>query len=296
MVPDPSKACVGLEFFCFAEDELWETDDQELVKLGMRELEQLGLASPDRLGIRLRRARAEGLPDVRPRLLGARPHDPLLARRPRQLHPGRPQRAAPVQQLRPLLAALRAVDNLVKGTDHDIWAVNAESAYHEESTQDEQQPYIEAPETESMKETLRLPVDGNALALALGAAFLRGLEHRARRRARPGRCDRRAARVGRTAAGAVRAVVQGRVRRRRPVHGGVGGPWSSPISLCLPLPLPRGIGVGRVPGRARCGAGADLGRGRAGAGARGGMDCRRGRSRRVRRSRPRSRVRRVCVG
>ena len=31
-----------------------------------------------------------------------------------------------------MLTAMRAVDNLVKGTDHDIWAVNAESAYHEE--------------------------------------------------------------------------------------------------------------------------------------------------------------------
>ena len=31
-----------------------------------------------------------------------------------------------------MLTAMRAVDNLVKGTEHDIWAVNAESAYHEE--------------------------------------------------------------------------------------------------------------------------------------------------------------------
>jgi hypothetical protein len=54
-----------------------------------------------------------------------------------------------------MLTAMRAVDNLVKGTDHDIWAVNAESVYHEEGQkQDEKQPYIEAPETESMKEPL----------------------------------------------------------------------------------------------------------------------------------------------
>src|SRR3954470_16837832 len=30
MVPDPSKACVGLEFFCFAGDELWNMDDEKL--------------------------------------------------------------------------------------------------------------------------------------------------------------------------------------------------------------------------------------------------------------------------
>ncbi len=53
-----------------------------------------------------------------------------------------------------MLTAMRAVDNLVKGTDHDIWAVNAESVYHEEEKQDEQQPYIEAPDTDAMKEPL----------------------------------------------------------------------------------------------------------------------------------------------
>jgi hypothetical protein len=53
-----------------------------------------------------------------------------------------------------MLTAMRAVDNLVDGADHDIWAVNAESVYHEEGKQDDEQPYIEAPETESMKEPL----------------------------------------------------------------------------------------------------------------------------------------------
>jgi hypothetical protein len=54
-----------------------------------------------------------------------------------------------------MLTAMRAVDNLVDGADHDIWAVNAESVYHEEGKDNEEkQPYIEAPETESMKEPL----------------------------------------------------------------------------------------------------------------------------------------------
>ena len=49
MVPDPTKACVGLEYFCFQGDELWEMDDEKLVQLGMRELEELGLARRDQL-------------------------------------------------------------------------------------------------------------------------------------------------------------------------------------------------------------------------------------------------------
>src|SRR5205085_1109524 len=52
-----------------------------------------------------------------------------------------------------MLTSMRAVDNLLLGTQHDIWAVNAESVYHEEDTPDEQ-PYKNAPETEAMKQPL----------------------------------------------------------------------------------------------------------------------------------------------
>src|SRR5206468_8460292 len=48
MVPDESKACVGLEYFCFAGDELWEMDDDALVELAKDELEQLGLGAPEK--------------------------------------------------------------------------------------------------------------------------------------------------------------------------------------------------------------------------------------------------------
>jgi hypothetical protein len=43
------------------------------------------------------------------------------------------------------------VDNLVRGTDHDLWAVNAESVYHEEDVKEEH-PYREAPETPAMQQ------------------------------------------------------------------------------------------------------------------------------------------------
>jgi protoporphyrinogen oxidase len=54
-----------------------------------------------------------------------------------------------------MLTAMRAVDNLLLSTNHDIWAVNAESVYHEEATaQDSEQPYIKAPETPAQSESL----------------------------------------------------------------------------------------------------------------------------------------------
>src|ERR1700747_3325071 len=44
LVPDPSMACYGLEYFCFEGDGLWTARDAQLVELGKRELQQIGLA------------------------------------------------------------------------------------------------------------------------------------------------------------------------------------------------------------------------------------------------------------
>jgi protoporphyrinogen oxidase len=155
MVPDPSKACVGLEFFCFAGDELWETDDGKLVELGMKELEQLGLARREQLefGFVTRVPKAYPMYDAE---YSDRVHTirSWLDGLDNFIQVGRNGLHRYNNSDHSMLTSMRAVDNLVKGTDHDIWAVNAESAYHEEEKQDEQQPYIEAPETESMKEPL----------------------------------------------------------------------------------------------------------------------------------------------
>jgi protoporphyrinogen oxidase len=155
MVPDPSKACVGLEFFCFSGDELWELDDEQLVHKGMRELEQLGLARHDQFefGFVTRVPKAYPMYDARyaERLETIRTWlDPL----DNFIQVGRNGLHRYNNSDHSMLTAMRAVDNLVKGTDHDIWAVNAESVYHEERAQHEQQPYIEAPDTEAMKQAL----------------------------------------------------------------------------------------------------------------------------------------------
>ena len=44
MVSDPSKTSLGLEYFCTEGDELWVTPDDQLIELGKKELEQIGLA------------------------------------------------------------------------------------------------------------------------------------------------------------------------------------------------------------------------------------------------------------
>ncbi|MDX6648818.1 MAG: hypothetical protein QOJ97_769 [Solirubrobacteraceae bacterium] len=155
MVPDPSKACVGLEYFCFAGDELWEMDDDKLVELGMKELGQLGLVKPDALefGFATRVPKAYPIYDmdysVRIETLKG-----WLDGFDNIQQVGRNGLHRYNNSDHSMLTAMRAVDNIVDGTDHDIWAVNAESAYHEEESQQDQQPYIKPPETEAQEAPL----------------------------------------------------------------------------------------------------------------------------------------------
>src|SRR5260370_36702592 len=46
MVPDQSKPCVGLEYFCFEGDGLWTSPDEALIERARTELAQLGICSP----------------------------------------------------------------------------------------------------------------------------------------------------------------------------------------------------------------------------------------------------------
>jgi protoporphyrinogen oxidase len=154
MVPDPSKACVGLEYFCFAGDDLWTMDDGDLVELAKRELEELGLADAERVerGYAVRVPKAYPMYDVEyaGRVAAIRS---FLEGIGNLQQVGRNGLHRYNNSDHSMLTAMRAVDNLLHGTSHDIWAVNAESAYHEEDTPDEQ-PYREAPETPSMAQPL----------------------------------------------------------------------------------------------------------------------------------------------
>jgi len=155
MVPDPDKACVGLEYFCFAGDDLWTMEDEALVELATSELDRLGLA---------RRASVERGFAIRvPRAYPI--YDSEYAARVQTIR-GWLGGIANLQQVgrnglhrynnsdHSMLTAMRAVDNLLSGARHDIWAVNAESVYHETDVPDEQ-PYRTAPETPELANLAR---------------------------------------------------------------------------------------------------------------------------------------------
>jgi protoporphyrinogen oxidase len=154
MVPDQSKASVGLEYFCFKGDDLWEMADDKLVELAKRELAQLNLVDPSRV----ERGFVTRVPKAYP-MYDADYGDRVAVIRDwlegigNLIQVGRNGLHRYNNSDHSMLTAIRAVDNIVNGAGHDIWEVNAESVYHEEDVKDEH-PYKRAPETKAMREPL----------------------------------------------------------------------------------------------------------------------------------------------
>jgi protoporphyrinogen oxidase len=154
MVPDQSKASVGLEYFCFQGDDLWEMDDDALVELAKAELAELNLADPARVerGFVTRVPKAYPMydADYGERVATIRGWLDGIGN---LIQVGRNGLHRYNNSDHSMLTAMRAVENITTGTDHDIWAVNAESVYHE-TDEHVEQPYRKVPETKAMAEPL----------------------------------------------------------------------------------------------------------------------------------------------
>jgi protoporphyrinogen oxidase len=154
MVPDQSKASIGMEYFCFKGDELWEMDDDDLVELGKREIEKLGLADASKV----ERGFVTRVPLAYP-MYDADYSERVAAIRAwlegitNLQQVGRNGLHRYNNSDHSMLTAMRAVENVIAGTKHDLWAVNAESAYHEEH-QEPEQPYRRVPSTRYEREPL----------------------------------------------------------------------------------------------------------------------------------------------
>ncbi|WP_051324084.1 NAD(P)/FAD-dependent oxidoreductase [Candidatus Solirubrobacter pratensis] len=154
MVPDQSKASIGMEYFCFKGDDLWESDDDDLVELAKREIEQLGLAKAEKVerGYVTRVPKAYPMYDAD---YGERVEviKEWLAGLSNLQQVGRNGLHRYNNSDHSMLTAMRAVENITQGADHDLWAVNADSAYHEEH-QEPEQPYKRVPSTVYEREPL----------------------------------------------------------------------------------------------------------------------------------------------
>jgi protoporphyrinogen oxidase len=133
MVPDPMKTSLGLEYFCTEGDELRNMPDADLVELGRRELDCIGLASPadieDGCVFRVPKAYPIYDSDYRDYLaivrdfVGSLENYQTIGRN--GLHRYNNQDHA-------MVTGMMAVRNVIFGEKNDLWNVNTDQEYHEE--------------------------------------------------------------------------------------------------------------------------------------------------------------------
>jgi protoporphyrinogen oxidase len=132
MVPDQSKTCLGLEYFCFENDPLWKMSDRELIDLGVREMEALGFANQRDVldGTVVRMPKAYPVYDSKDRDSVTIIRDYLDQME--NLHlVGRNGQHKYNNQDHSMLTGMMAAKNVLGG-NHNLWKVNEETEYHEE--------------------------------------------------------------------------------------------------------------------------------------------------------------------
>jgi protoporphyrinogen oxidase len=134
MVPDPDKACYGLEYFCFEHDGVWDSKDEDLIELAKRELIQIGLAQEGDLldGCVVRQKKAYPVYDdgyathvetIRAELEEKYPNLHLVGRN--GMHKYNNQDHA-------MMTAMLCVENILADAKlYDLWQVNQDAEYHE---------------------------------------------------------------------------------------------------------------------------------------------------------------------
>jgi hypothetical protein len=131
------RTCLGLEYFVFEGDDLWASDDADLVELGKRELEKIGLvrASDVQAGYVVRMPKAYPVYDEAYRT-NVDTMRAWLDTNVANVYPvGRNGMHRYNNQDHSMYTAMLSVENIF-GATHDIWNVNVEEEYHEEKSVD----------------------------------------------------------------------------------------------------------------------------------------------------------------
>ena len=134
MVPDPSMACYGLEYFCFEGDGLWSMSDGDLVELGKRELQQIGLAAAQDVvdGCVVRQPKAYPVYDDGYAQNVERIRRALEERFPTLHLVGRNGMHKYNNQDHAMMTAMLCVKNILASERiYDLWRVNEDAEYHE---------------------------------------------------------------------------------------------------------------------------------------------------------------------
>lgn len=136
MATQPNATCLEMEYFCSKGDDLWQMDDAEIMQLAKRELEQLGLAKmgevADGCVVRVEKAYPVYDVDYRNNVNVMRQ---ALGRIENLQVVGRNGMHKYNNQDHSMLTGMLAARNLA-GSRHDVWRVNGDAEYLEETVED----------------------------------------------------------------------------------------------------------------------------------------------------------------
>lgn len=139
MVPDQRHTVLGLEYFCFDSDSLWQNSDEQLIALAFGELSRLELAQGARLveGVVVRQRAAYPIydNDYRARVTVVR--DFVARELPNLQLVGRNGMHKYNNQDHAMMTGLMAARNVL-GESYDPWRVNSDALYLEEEGRAEQ--------------------------------------------------------------------------------------------------------------------------------------------------------------
>jgi protoporphyrinogen oxidase len=170
MVPDLRKTSLGLEYFCSEGDDLWNMQNADLIELGRREMEVIGLANYSDIesGCVFRVPKSYPIYDSDYRIsldtlkkfVSSFENFETIGRN--GLHRYNNQDHA-------MLTGMLAVRNLAFGEQNDLWSVNTDQEYHEEIRVEEELPLPDIGEAvEGALARVFLKLDRQALGLSLG--------------------------------------------------------------------------------------------------------------------------------
>ncbi|MEY3675580.1 MAG: hypothetical protein RJB67_70 [Bacteroidota bacterium] len=133
MVPDPGMACYGLEYFCFEGDGLWTSSNADLIELGKKEIEKIGLTKASAVvdGYVVRQPKAYPVYDqfYKARVDSVRD---ALSNYPGLYLIGRNGMHKYNNQDHSMMTAMLAAKNIIAGKElYNLWDVNEDAEYHE---------------------------------------------------------------------------------------------------------------------------------------------------------------------
>jgi protoporphyrinogen oxidase len=133
LVSDPSKVWIGLEYFCYDTDKLWNMSNEEIARFAISEVEKIGILKADEV----RDSCVFRVPKTYPAYFGTYERFDEIVKYMERFENlflvGRNGMHKYNNQDHSMLTAMVAVDNIVSGirSKQNLWEINTEQEYHE---------------------------------------------------------------------------------------------------------------------------------------------------------------------